>query len=74
MEFNDDFFQDEVREGFYVSGMVKRAWAAQIEVLNEIDELCKKHDIKWFLDSGFLLGVVRHGGMIPWDDDIDTLS
>ena len=33
MEFPDSYFEDEVREGFYISSLMKRAWAAQMEVL-----------------------------------------
>ena len=65
------FFEAEEREGFFVSSMMKRYWAAQIKVLAEIDRVCKKHDIRWFADCGTLLGAVRHGGYIPWDDDLD---
>ena len=50
---------------------MKRAWAAQLEVLEEIDKVCKKHNIRWFADCGTLLGAVRHRGYIPWDDDMD---
>lgn len=71
MEFSHTFFEDEVREGFYISGSMKRVWAAQLEVLEEIDKVCKRHDIKWFAHCGTLLGAVRHGGYIPWDDDLD---
>lgn len=71
MEFQYTYFDDEVREGFYVSGLMKRIWAAQLEVLETIDNICKKYDIKWFIDWGSLLGAVRHGGYIPWDDDFD---
>ncbi len=71
MYFPESYFEDEVREGFYVNGMMKRAWAAQLEVLSEVDKVCKKHGIKWFADCGTLLGAVRHGGYIPWDDDLD---
>lgn len=66
-----EYFDDEVREGFFVSSMMKRYWAAQIKVLSEIDLVCRKHDIRWFADCGTLLGTVRHGGVIPWDDDMD---
>lgn len=71
MEFPDSWFEDEVREGFYVSSLMKRAWAAQAEVLDAIQKICDKHDIRYFADWGTLLGTIRHGGRIPWDDDID---
>jgi lipopolysaccharide cholinephosphotransferase len=45
--------------------------AMEMEVLDAIDELCRKHGISWWLDSGTALGARRHGGFIPWDDDID---
>ncbi len=71
MEFTDAYFEDEVRDGFYVSSMMKKAWAAQLEVLYEVQKVCKKHNIRYFAEWGTLLGAVRHGGVIPWDDDLD---
>lgn len=70
---SDEFLLDEVRCGFLVPSAMKQAWAAELEVLMEIDRVCKKHKIQYFADWGTLLGVVRHGGFIPWDDDLDIV-
>lgn len=71
MEFEPSFFQGEEREGFYIAPMMKKAWAAQIEVLEDIKRVCRRHNIRFFADYGTLLGTIRHKGFIPWDDDMD---
>lgn len=71
LQFDDDFFKKEVRCDFEISAMMKRAWAAEMEVLCIIDEICRKNNLRYFAYSGTLLGAVRHKGFIPWDDDID---
>lgn len=40
-------------------------------MLEDIDRVCREHNITYFLDAGTLLGARRHGGFIPWDDDVD---
>ena len=42
-----------------------------LKLLLEIDDICTRHGIEYLLASGTLIGAVRHGGFIPWDDDAD---
>ena len=42
-------------------------------LLCEIDDICREHGIVYYLHAGSVIGAVRHGGMIPWDDDADVM-
>ena len=71
LQFSPEFFKKEERCGFTVGEPMKRNWAAQIQVLEDVRELCERHNIRWFAYAGTALGAVRHKGFIPWDDDVD---
>ena len=44
-----------------------------IRLLDDFDRVCRENDIEYFLAGGTALGAIRHGGFLPWDDDIDIL-
>jgi len=51
--------------------LTKRIQHCEIEILQQIDRICRKYSLRYFAIGGTALGAVRHEGFIPWDDDID---
>lgn len=55
----------------FYEGKLQRLKDLEIYILKEIDRVCRKHNIQYFLAGGSLLGAVRNGKSIEWDDDLD---
>lgn len=63
---------NELRARFNPDGsMLRRQQMRMLDILLEVDKICKKYDIPYWLSSGTLIGAMRHDGFIPWDDDLD---
>ena len=73
MNLDPSFFKEEVRCDFLVTEKRKKVWAVELQLLEQFDAVCKKHQLTYHAYYGTLLGAVRHQGFIPWDDDIDVI-
>lgn len=66
--------QEYLRQKYNPEGsMLRRDQLHLLSMVEHFDGLCKKMNLNWWLSSGTLLGAARHGGFIPWDDDMDIV-
>lgn len=68
---SEKMMQDKEQLRIYNQANLRACQLKQLWILKEIDRVCQQLGIQYWLDGGTLLGAVRHGGFIPWDDDID---
>ena len=71
MRIPSSFWEAEERDGFLVTAERKAVWAVELRLLAQLDAVCRRYGLAYFAGGGTMLGAVRHGGFIPWDDDID---
>lgn len=64
-------FTNDITKLQKAKGNLRLSHRTSIAILKIFDQIAKKHNIEYWLEGGTLLGAVRHGGFIPWDDDID---
>lgn len=50
---------------------IRKVQLIQLQILNEFIQICQHNNLRWYIIGGSLIGVLRHKGFIPWDDDID---
>lgn len=80
-----DQIEEEIATLFYIidngmditsfpkaTGLLRQTQLVDAELLRIFHEICRKNNLSYWLDYGTLLGAVRHGGFIPWDDDLDV--
>ena len=60
-----------IREGIDDEYGIQKLQNVILNIMVNIDSLCRKHNIEYYIIGGTALGAVRHGGFIPWDDDLD---
>lgn len=74
IQFNTGETNRELREKYNPEGSTLRKFQYRmLDMLLYLDKVCKEQGITWYLDGGNVLGAVRHGGFIPWDDDVDVV-
>ena len=63
--------EEERIADYTVSNSMKKVWRVELNMLDQVDRICRKHGLSYYFVHGSLLGAVRHKGFIPWDDDLD---
>lgn len=73
MIYDSEYIKPEIRDGWEVSEKTKKVWFVFLDLISVFSEICQRHNLRWYLCGGALIGVIRHHGFIPWDDDVDLM-
>lgn len=71
LDIPEEYFRREIRNGHTIEPVMKRIWAAQMELLATFAKGLESIGVPYFTAYGTMLGAVRHQGFIPWDNDMD---
>ena len=72
--FNTGETSEELREKYNPDGSIlRKAQLRMLDMLLYLDEVCQHEHIPYRIDAGNVLGAIRHGGFVPWDDDVDIV-
>lgn len=63
---------ERIDEERAVQKTLRQLQLTELEILKELDRVCRKYGLRYYIVGGTLIGAVRHKGFIPWDDDIDV--
>lgn len=73
MRGGKEIITEALAEHYISDEIVKKLHKVLLLILKDIDFVCRKYGMKYFMSDGTLLGAVRHKGFIPWDDDLDLI-
>ena len=71
IDLPQSFLDEEEICGYLVTRQMKEVWAVELDLMAQLDRVCRENGLRYFAGAGTLLGAVRHHGFIPWDGDMD---